>query len=32
MHENAKSPVTLAPGGTIDDVIRYEVKEIGTHM
>ncbi|XP_037711733.1 probable trafficking protein particle complex subunit 13 homolog isoform X1 [Drosophila subpulchrella] len=32
MHENAKSPVTLAAGGTIDDVIRYEVKEIGTHI
>ncbi|KAI8043502.1 hypothetical protein M5D96_004834 [Drosophila gunungcola] len=32
MHEHAKSPVILAPGGTIDDVIRYEVKEIGTHI
>ncbi|KAH8281682.1 hypothetical protein KR054_002247 [Drosophila jambulina] len=32
MQEHAKSPVVLAPGGTIDDVIRYEVKEIGTHI
>ncbi|KAH8410658.1 hypothetical protein KR009_011099 [Drosophila setifemur] len=32
MHEHVKSPVVLAPTGTIDDVIRYEVKEIGTHI
>ncbi|KAH8244252.1 hypothetical protein KR026_003677 [Drosophila bipectinata] len=32
LHEHVKSPVVLAPGGTIDDVIRYEVKEIGTHI
>lgn len=32
MHENKSKPATLAPDETLDDVIRYEVKEIGTHV
>lgn len=32
MHENKKSSVVLTADETLDDVIRYEVKEIGTHM
>lgn len=32
MHENKKAPVVLTADETLDDVIRYEVKEIGTHM
>lgn len=30
--EKQPSPVILNPNETLDDVIRYEVKEIGTHM
>ncbi|XP_051858385.1 probable trafficking protein particle complex subunit 13 homolog [Drosophila albomicans] len=32
MHENKKSSVVLTADETLDDVIRYEVKEIGTHI
>ncbi|XP_033236848.1 probable trafficking protein particle complex subunit 13 homolog isoform X1 [Drosophila pseudoobscura] len=32
LQKNNKSAIILAPGETIDDVIRYEVKEIGTHI
>lgn len=32
MHENKAKPAALGPDETLDDVIRYEVKEIGTHM
>ncbi|KAI9582602.1 probable trafficking protein particle complex subunit 13 homolog [Glossina fuscipes] len=32
IHENKSKPATLAPDETLDDVIRYEVKEIGTHV
>lgn len=32
MHEKQTTPTTLGPDETLDDVIRYEVKEIGTHM
>lgn len=32
MHENKAKPTTLGPDETLDDVIRYEVKEIGTHI
>ncbi|XP_037947480.1 probable trafficking protein particle complex subunit 13 homolog [Teleopsis dalmanni] len=32
MHEKKTQSVLLGPEETIDDVIRYEVKEIGTHI
>ncbi|TMW46077.1 hypothetical protein DOY81_008849 [Sarcophaga bullata] len=32
MHENKAKPAALGPDETLDDVIRYEVKEIGTHI
>ncbi|XP_005174790.1 probable trafficking protein particle complex subunit 13 homolog [Musca domestica] len=32
MHENKTKPATLGPDETLDDTIRYEVKEIGTHI
>lgn len=32
IHENRQIPATLGPDDTLDDVIHYEVKEIGTHM
>lgn len=32
IHENRQIPATLGPDDTLDDVIHYEVKEIGTHI